>query len=216
MSVIRLSITVNKNDSQSLYGTIVYVVYDQGSIQNKFRESIFELLNNFWLGFAFYYFIALTLLGLLTFRWSTNRRIKNYKKEDVAIIRDQIMTINSSLKYDSRSRDKFDNFIEKWKKIYYEHETVRLSSFDKALYEVLKLCLRLADSYWLPRLEFNIRDYMHPSDSIFIDNLYIHLLKRSAYISELGTNDLLLMKLNEDCLKLAEDALQKINWDKHK
>jgi hypothetical protein len=54
------------------------------------------------------------------------------------------------------------------------------------------------------------------NDYVRIDDFYSNLAERSSYIIKGKIDNTKLMKLNEKCLELAEDALEIIDWSKYK
>jgi hypothetical protein len=54
------------------------------------------------------------------------------------------------------------------------------------------------------------------NDYVRVDDFYLNLTERNSYINKGGIDNTELKKLNERCLELAQDALEKIDWSKCK
>lgn len=57
---------------------------------------------------------------------------------------------------------------------------------------------------------YEINDYLR------VDDFYSKLAERNSYIKSASIDDTALVKLNKECLDLAEYALKLIDWSKYK
>ena len=61
-----------------------------------------------------------------------------------------------------------------------------------------------------------INDFYSKSKERYLKSKERYSYRDGIFVSEQTIDDIALMKLNKECLELAEDALKNVNWSKYK
>jgi hypothetical protein len=211
-SLIELEISNNKS-LNSPYTPVA--TFDQGSSVGKTEEEYYASEASEGLcgmleyigGFSFFLFYYLTFFAFLfyyLFRWSYRRTNKLRFKDFIALIREQIMTIHSTINMDPKTQHDFDDFIQTWRQKSLPTAKVQ----KRSLYDLIQA--RKQKSYTIKK----IIDYKEMKDYVIIENLYAKLLKRISYIKKYSDLEDI-KRYNNESLRFVEKALLDINWNKH-
>jgi hypothetical protein len=210
-SLIELEILNNKSTS---YPYTSVATFDQGSSEGSYlpaSERLGEMFSftggSYFSSLLFIYYIIFgTILFYYMFRRSRKRVNKERFKDFISLIRDQIMTVHSTIKMDPMTQHDFDDFIQTWRQ-----KSVPIATISKkTLYDFIQVRRQKNYSHIIKK----IIDYMDMKDYIIIENLYAKLLKRISYIKK-HSDPKDIKRYNNDSLKLVEKTLKNINWKKY-
>ena len=206
-SIIKLAIGA-KGTTLSDY--TVYATYDQGSNRVIGTDLVWpnDVFTNLRMSFYFmlYSFVAFAIVfGYLFLIWLKKR----LKKEFIAAIAKDMMDFRKFYRLDPLTPHIISDF--NWTYIY--QNPIQPSDYPFPYHYGAKFA-----NYIIPRimrgdkriLTNEINDYLR------VDDFYSKLAERNSYINKGVIDDIVLKKLNKECLDLAEAALEKIDWSKYK